>query len=248
MTEEFKGRVVVVTGGNSGIGLETARAFRARGAKVVVTGRDEKTLKGIEGELGGEGVALRSEASSLEDVKRLVEVVRERYGRIDVLFVNAGVAKFAPVSEVSPEFFDETIGINLRGAYFLIREALPLMKEGASIILNGSTVVDLGMPGASVYTASKAALASLAKSLGAELAGQGIRVNVVNPGPIATPIFDRMGVPKEATDQIAEGLRSQVPLKRLGRPEEIASAVLYLAGAEYVTGTELFVDGGMSRL
>jgi NAD(P)-dependent dehydrogenase (short-subunit alcohol dehydrogenase family) len=248
MSRRFQDQVVVVTGGNSGIGLATARAFRAEGAKVVVTGRDEATLEAVGRELAGDGLALRSDASSSEDVEALVRQVRERFGRIDVLFVNAGIAKFAPVDESSEALFDETFDVNVRGAYFLVQKALPLMNAGASIVLNATALVDLGMPGSSIYSASKAALASLGKTLAAELAERGIRVNVVNPGPITTPIFGRLGMTQEAIQQVADSLRSQVPLKRFGEPEDIADAVLYLSGAAFVTGNELFVDGGMSRV
>ncbi len=248
MSHHFKGKVVVVTGGNSGIGLAAARAFAKDGASLVITGRDETTLAAAREELQNGTMALRSDASSLADAEALVAAVSERFGRIDVLFINAGVAKFAPLADSSPELFDETFATNVRGPYFLIQKALPLMHAGSSIVLNGTALVDAGMPTSSVYTASKAALASLGRSLAAELADRGIRVNVVNPGPIATPIFGRMGLPSEVLDQMAEGLRSQVPLKRFGSADEIAHAVVYLAGAGFVTGSELFVDGGMTRL
>jgi NAD(P)-dependent dehydrogenase (short-subunit alcohol dehydrogenase family) len=248
MSQRFENQVVVVTGGNSGIGLATARAFRAEGAAVVVTGRDAKSLAAVGRELGEHGLALRSDAASAQEAEALVARVRERFGRIDVLFVNAGIAKFAPLEGSSEAFFDETFDVNVRGAYFLVQKALPLMPAGSSIVLNATALVELGMPGASVYSASKAALASLGKTLAAELADRGIRVNVVNPGPIATPIYDRMGLPQDAAQQMAESIKGQVPLKRFGQPEDIADAVLYLAGASFVTGNELFVDGGISRV
>lgn len=248
MSRKFENQVVVVTGGNSGIGLATARAFKEGGAKLVVTGRDEKTLADARRELGTEALVVKSDAASLADATTLVAAVREKFGRIDVLFINAGIAKFAGIDDASEELYDETFGINLRGPYFLVQKALSLMGSGSSIIFNATALIDVGMPGASIYSASKSALASLSKTLAAELAERGIRVNVVNPGPITTPIYGRMGMAQEALDGMAESIRQQVPLGRFGEPEDIASAVLYLAGAGFVTGNELFVDGGLSRV
>ena len=248
MSNGFENKVVVITGGNSGIGLATARAFRESGASVVVTGRDEATLQQARRELGDDALVLRIDAASVEAASELVSAVKERHGRIDILFVNAGIAKFAGIEEATEELYDETFGINLRGPYFLIQKALPLMGEGPSILFNATALSDVRLPGASIYAASKAALASLAKTLAAELAGRGIRVNVVNPGPISTPIYGRMGMTDEQLNGMAESIRQQVPLQRFGEPEDIASAVVYLAGARFVTGNELFVDGGFSRV
>ncbi len=248
MTSQFEGKVVLITGGNSGIGLATARAFKAEGARIAITGRDPKTLKTAQEELGRDALVVQSDAASVADAERLVAAVRDRFGRLDVIFINAGVGKFVPFDQSSEELFDETFAINIRGAYFLVQKALPLLGPGSAIVLNATTAIAMGMPGSSIYTASKAALASLARTLAAELAERGIRVNVVNPGPITTPILGRMGLPKEALDQVKESIRVQVPLKRFGDADDIAAAVLYLAGAGYVTGTELFVDGGMSRV
>jgi NAD(P)-dependent dehydrogenase (short-subunit alcohol dehydrogenase family) len=248
MSSRFENKVVVITGGNSGIGLATARAFKDSGASVVVTGRDETTLEQARADLGDDALVLKSDAASVDAASELVAAVKERFGRIDILFVNAGVAKFAGIEEASEELYDQTFGINLRGPYFLIQKSLPLLGEGSSIIFNATALIDVGMPGASIYAASKAALASLAKTLAAELAGRGIRVNVVNPGPISTPIYGRMGMTDEQLNGMSESIRQQVPLQRFGEPEDIASAVLYLAGAHFVTGNELFVDGGFSRV
>ena len=246
MAGRLEGKVALVTGGNSGIGLATAKEFAREGARVVITGRDPRTLDAAAREIGGEVLALRSDAASLSDIDELFAAVGERFGRLDVLFVNAGVAQFAPVEETDEELFDRTMDINFKGAYFTVKKALPLLAEGASVILNTSVVAHVGFPNASVYSASKAALLSLARTLSADLAGRRIRVNAVSPGPVETPIFGRMGLPEE----VKRGFGEQVPLKRLGRPEEIAKAVLFLASADssFLVGTEIVADGGVTGL
>lgn len=240
----LEGKVAVITGGNSGIGLATAREFRREGARVVITGRDARTLAEAARELGGEVLALRSDSANLADIDALFAAVKERFGRVDVLFVNAGVARFAPLEETDEGLFDQTMNINFKGAYFTVQKALPLLSDGASVILNASVGAHVGFPNSSVYSASKAALLSLVRTLSADLAGRGIRVNAVSPGPVETPIFGRMGLAEEA----AKGLGEQVPLKRLGRPEEIARAVLFLASPDssFIVGTEIVADGGVS--
>ncbi|MBV9928915.1 MAG: SDR family oxidoreductase [Acidobacteria bacterium] len=246
MAGKLEGKVAVVTGGNSGIGLATAKEFAREGARVVITGRDRRTLDAAAQEIGGEVLALRSDAASLSDIDELFKAVGDRFGRLDVLFVNAGVAQFASVEETDEEFFDRTMDINFKGAYFTVKGALPLLAEGASVILNTSVVAHVGFPNASVYSASKAALLSLARTLSADLAGRRIRVNAVSPGPVETPIFGRAGLPEEAK----QGFGEQVPLKRLGRPEEIAKAVLFLASQDssFLVGTEIVADGGVIGL
>lgn len=245
---KLEGKVAVVTGGNSGIGLATAKEFRREGARVVITGRDARTLAEAAREIGGDVLALRSDASSLSDTDELFAAVRERYGRVDVLFVNAGVGKFASLEETDEELFDQIMDINFKGAYFTVKKALPLLSEGASVILNTSVVAHVGFPAASVYSASKAALLSLVRTLSADLVGRGVRVNAVSPGPVETPIFGKMGLPSEAVDETKRGFSSQVPLKRFGRPEEIAKAVLFLASSDssFLVGTEILADGGVS--
>lgn len=245
---KLEGKVAVVTGGNSGIGLATAKEFRREGARVVITGRDARTLAEAAREIGGDVLALRSDASSLSDIDGLFDAVRERYGRVDVLFVNAGVGKFAPVEETDEELFDQIMDINFKGAYFTVKKALPLLNDGASVILNTSVVAHVGFPNSSVYSASKAALLSLVRTLSADLVGRGVRVNAVSPGPVETPIFGKMGLPTEAVDETKRGFSAQVPLKRFGRPEEIAKAVLFLASSDssFLVGTEILADGGVS--
>ena len=192
MTQRFEGKIAVITGGNSGIGLATARAFVAEGAKVVILGRSEATLKGAQDELGSGVLAIRADVSRVADISRAMEQIRASFGRIDVLFVNAGIAKFAPLENVTEEMFDETMNTNLKGAYFTVQKAIPLLSNGAAVVLNASISAHAGMPNTSVYAASKAGVLNLAKTLSADLLARGVRVNVISPGPVETPIFDRM--------------------------------------------------------
>lgn len=244
------GKVAVVTGGNSGIGLATAKRFREEGAKVVISGRDQKTLDEAVKTIGGDVVAVRSDVSKLTELDKLYKTVAEKFGKIDVLFANAGIAKFAPVTDSSEALFDETFDVNVKGVYFAIQKALPLLSDGASIIINSSVVNETGAAGASVYAATKAAVRSFARTLTTELVDRNIRVNVVSPGPITTPIFGRTGLPKEAVDEFAREIVNKVPMKRFGRPEEVADAVLFLATPEssYITGVDINVDGGMGQV
>ena len=247
---KLEGKVAVVTGGNSGIGLATAKEFREQGAQVVITGRDQQTLNKAKEEIGGDVLAVRSDTSCLAEIDKLFAAVKEKFGKIDVLFVNAGIGKFAPVEAVTEELFDSIMDINFKGAYFTIQKALPLLNDNASIVLNASINAYIGMPNSSVYAASKAALITLARTLSAELVGRGIRVNVVSPGPVATPILGRMGMPPEVLEETAKSIQAQVPMKRFGRPEEIAKTVLFLASSDssFLLGTEIVADGGMSQL
>ena len=247
---KLEGKVAVITGGNSGIGLATAKEFKEQGAQVIITGRDQQTLDAAKREIGGNVVALRSDTSSLAEIDKLLAVVKEKFGHIDVLFVNAGIGKFAPVDAVTEEFFDSIMDINFKGAYFTIQKALPLLCDNASIILNTSIIAHIGMPNTSVYAASKAALITLARTLSAELVSRGIRVNAISPGPVATPILGRMGMPPEMLEETAKNIQAQVPMKRFGRPEEIAKTVLFLASEDssFLLGTEIVADGGMSEL
>jgi NAD(P)-dependent dehydrogenase (short-subunit alcohol dehydrogenase family) len=248
--DRLKGKVAVVTGGNSGIGLATAKRFQEEGAKVAISGRSKKTLDEAVRTIGNGVVAVQADVAKLADVDKLYAEVSEKLGKIDVLFVNAGVAKFAPLAETSESTYDEQFDINIKGAYFTIQKALPLLNDGASIILNTSVANTKGTAGTSAYSATKAALRSLARTAASELAARGIRVNTVAPGPIVTPIFGRTGLPKEAVDDFAKDIVSKVPMKRFGQPEEVAGAVAFLASqdASYITGVEINVDGGLGQI
>jgi NAD(P)-dependent dehydrogenase (short-subunit alcohol dehydrogenase family) len=248
---KLEGKVAVITGGNSGIGLATAKEFVAQGAHVVISGRDQKTLDEAAREIGNGVLAVRADVARLADIDRLFAEVKAKFGRIDVLFVNAGVGRFTPLEEVTEEIYDSIIDVNLKGAFFTIQKALPLLADGASIVLNTSIAAHIGRPlGTAVYSASKAALLSLARTLSNELVGRNIRVNAVSPGPVATPIFDRLGIPAAALDETRRSIESMVPMKRFGRPEEIAKTALFLASSDssFLLGTEIVADGGMTGL
>jgi NAD(P)-dependent dehydrogenase (short-subunit alcohol dehydrogenase family) len=248
--KRLEGKVAVVTGGNSGIGLAAAKRLQEEGARVAIAGRSKKTLDEAVKTIGNGVVAVQADVSNLADIEKLYAEVSKKLGKIDVLFVNAGVAKFAPFAETSENVYDENFDTNIKGAYFTIQKALPLLNDGASIILNTSVADSTGTPGTSAYSATKAALRSLARTTAAELAGRAIRVNTVAPGPIVTPIFGRTGLPKEAIDEFSKEIATKVPMKRFGQPEEVAGAVAFLASqdASYITGVEINVDGGMGQI
>jgi NAD(P)-dependent dehydrogenase (short-subunit alcohol dehydrogenase family) len=250
MSQKFAGKVALVTGGNSGIGLATALAFAKEGARVVFTGRDQATLDKAAAQFGENVIAVRNDAGSVADGIKLATLLKQRGVMLDAVFINAGVAKLAPFEAVEEEMWDVSFNTNVKGPYFLIKALLPRLNPGAAIVLNGSINAHIGMPNTSVYAASKAALISLAKTLSSELLSKSIRVNVVSPGPVTTHLLDRLGLPAEQLTEVAASIQAQVPLKRFGTPDEIASAVLYLASPDsaYIVGTELVVDGGMSQL
>jgi NAD(P)-dependent dehydrogenase (short-subunit alcohol dehydrogenase family) len=248
--KRLEGKTAVVTGGNSGIGLATAKRFLDEGARVAISGRNQKTLDEAVKTLGDGVLAVRADTAKLGETEKFLTKVVQKFGKIDVLFVNAGVAKFAPLTETPESLFDEQFDINIKGAYFTIQKAVPHLNDGASIILNTSVAGQTGTAGTSAYSATKAALRSLARTTAAELAGRGIRVNTVAPGPIVTPIIERTGLSKEAIDEFSKLLIAQVPMKRFGQPEEVAGAVAFLASqdASYITGVEINVDGGLGQI
>ena len=246
--KRFEGKVAMVTGGNSGIGLAAAKAFAREGAQVAVTGRDEGTLKSAEKEIGSSALAIRADAARIADLDAAMAKVRDQFKRIDALFVNAGIGKFVPFAEVTEAMFDEIVTINLKGAFFTVQKALPLMARGSAVVLNASINAHIGLPGTTVYGATKAAVVNMAKTMSADLAERGIRVNAVSPGPVETPIFGRAGISSEQSRQTKEWLQNQTLVKRMAEPEEIAEAVLYLSSdvSPFVVGTELVIDGGMT--
>lgn len=247
---KLSGKIAVITGGNSGMGLVTAKRFVEEGAHVVITGRREKELREAAELIGRNITTVTGDVSRLEDLDRLYSVVREKHGKIDILFANAGLGQLTPLATVSEATFDHTFDVNVKGLFFTVQKALPLLTNGASIVLNASIVASKGMENFSVYSASKAAVRSFARSWTAELKSRKIRVNAISPGPIETPIFGKMGLTQAQVDQFSEQIVSQVPLGRKGRPEEIASTLVFLASDEssYITGIDLSVDGGMAQV
>ncbi|HTY84245.1 MAG TPA: glucose 1-dehydrogenase [Silvibacterium sp.] len=250
MSKRYEGKVAVITGGNSGIGLATAKLFHDEGAKVAISGRDQKTLDEAAKIVGGDTLAVKADVAKMSDIESFIAQATRKFGKIDALFANAGIAKFAPLDASSEQLFDETFDINVKGLYFTVQKAVPHLKDNAGIVLNASVVAAKGAPATSVYSATKAAVRSLARTFAAELVERGIRVNVVSPGPIYTPILEKSGMPKAGVDQFAENVKSRVPMKRFGTPEEVAHAVLFLASPEasYITGVDLNVDGGFGQL
>jgi NAD(P)-dependent dehydrogenase (short-subunit alcohol dehydrogenase family) len=245
-------RVAVITGGNSGIGLAIAREFKENGAKIAIFGRSQETLEQAAQDLSGDVLVVQGDVRRLEDLDRLFEQTAKTFGEIDVLVANAGIAKFASVESMPEHLFDELSDILFKGVFFTVQKALPYMRDGASIILIGAADSDkLGRIGTSVYSAAKAAVRSLARSMSVELLSRRIRVNVVSPGMTETPIISREGGPPGMTpEQLAAVITSTIPLRRRGRPEEMAKAALFLASddSSYCLGSEILVDGGMTQL
>lgn len=251
MEQKLAGKIALVTGGSSGIGLATARRFIAEGAKVVITGRRQAELDAAVSELGGDALGVRGDVSQLSDLDHLYEMIRERFGRLDILFANAGGGAFVPFGEITEEHFDKYFGINVKGTLFTAQKALPLMSHGGVIVLNGSMVTIKGLPGFSVYAATKAALRSFARTWATDLRGKNIRVNLISPGTVVTPAYkSELGMTDEQIDEFEAQAAMNTPLGRSGTPDEIARAVVFLASddSSYMTGSELFVDGGAAQI
>jgi len=244
----YTGKVALITGGNSGIGLSTAKRLKKEGATVVISGRDAKTLNAAAAEFGF--IAIRADVARLPEIEKMYREAVEKVGKIDVLFANAGIYKASSLAETTEAFFDESVDINFKGLFFTVQKALPYLNDGAAIILNSSTVTSKGWPGIAVYSATKAAVRSLARSFSAELLPRGIRVNTVSPGATFTPIFGRLGLSAAELDATAAALLKMVPIGRFARAEDIAAGVAFLGSSDaaYVIGGELTIDGGLGQL
>lgn len=248
--QRFDDKVIVITGGSSGIGLAAAKKFVKEGASVVIAGRDSKALTSAIGALGGKARSVQVDVTQVSDLDRLFATVRQHYGRVDVLFANAGAAQLVPIEDTTEEVFDLLINTNTRATFFTAQKATPLMANGATIILNTSFFAELGMAGTAVLAASKAAVRSLTRTFAAEFVDRGIRVNSVSPGAIETPIYSKLGMPQEAVEQVAQSLTGQIPMKRFGRADEVANVVAFLASddASYMTGCDIPIDGGLTQI
>jgi NAD(P)-dependent dehydrogenase (short-subunit alcohol dehydrogenase family) len=247
---KHEGKIAVITGGNSGIGLATAQRLANEGAYVFITGRRQSELDAAVKLIGKNVTAVQGDVANLADLDRLYAAIKQQKGRIDILFANAGLGDFAPLGSITEAHYDKTFDVNVKGVLFTVQKALPLLVDGGSVILNASIVSIKGMVAFSVYSATKAALRSFARSWTVDLKDRKIRVNVVSPGPIETPAIDRLGQIVGDTAQLKAGLISGVPMGRMGTSDEIAKTVSFLASddASFITGIELFVDGGMAQI
>lgn len=251
---EYKGRLegktAVITGGNSGIGLATAKLFKEQGAKVIITARSQSSYDVAKTEYADHFDIIKADVTKLSEIKDMAAAVKKKYGTIDILFANAGVAYFGPLSEVTEEFFDSQFNTNVKGLLFSVQQFVPLLNKGGSVILTTSGVNTKGMVGSSVYSATKAAVRSFARTLSAELVPQGIRVNALSPGPVDTPIFAKTGMSEEMLKGMSEQIIAGVPLGRFGQAEEMATVALFLGSddSSFVLGSELVADGGYSQI
>ena len=248
--KRLEGKVAVVTGGNSGIGLATARRFAEEGAHVFITGRRQAELDAAVKQIGRQATGVQGDVAKLTDLDRLYAAVKQQQGRIDILFANAGGGTLAPLGAITEEHFDKTFGVNVKGLLFTVQKALPLFRDGGSIILNASITASKGMEAFSVYSATKAAVRSFARCWTVDLKNRRIRVNAISPGPIDTPGYKNLGLTEEQMEEFKKNVVTAVPMGRMGDPDEIAKAALFLASddSSYVTGIELFVDGGMAQI
>lgn len=250
MGNKLEGKIAVITGGNSGIGLATAKRFVSEGAYVFISGRRQKELDSAVSEIGKNVIGIQGDVSNLADLDRLYDVVKDQKGHLDILFANAGIAQFAPLGEISEEHFDKIFGINVKGLLFTVQKALPIFQDNGSIILNASIGSSKGFEESSVYSATKAAVRSFARTWTADLKRRKIRVNAISPGPINTPIFSNLLQNEEQSEQFKKNIVNTVPMGRMGSPDEIAKVVSFLASndSSYITGIELFIDGGLAQI
>lgn len=242
----LQGKRTLITGGTSGIGLETAKQFLAEGARVVITGVNPDSIAKAKAEFASEVLVLRADSASVTAQKELAQAIKDHYGQLDVAFLNAGVSVWVPIEEWTEEMFDRSFDINVKGPYFLIQSLLPVFAKPASVVLNTSINAHVGAARSSVYAATKAAFLNLSKTLSSELLGRGVRFNAVSPGPVDTPLYDKLGIPATYREQVNKEIAATVPFGRFGTPEEVAKAVLYLASEEskWTIGSEIIVDGG----
>jgi NAD(P)-dependent dehydrogenase (short-subunit alcohol dehydrogenase family) len=248
--QKLSGKTALITGGNSGIGLATAKLFLEQGARVAITGRNAPALAQANQTLGGDALTLQCDASKVSDIEEAMATIKARWGQIDVLVVNAAIAGPAPFEAVTEAHFDELSAVNFKGVFFTVQKALPLLSAKASVIVTTSISNQMGSPNFSVYAACKAALRSLVQTLGLELIGRGVRVNAISPGPITTPMWGKFGLPDDAAQAVRDDVQRKSPIKRFGEPDEVARVALFLASDEssYIVGQEIVVDGGMSLL
>lgn len=246
----LEGKTALITGGTTGIGRATAELFIRHGARVAITGQDAQRVADAAAALGPQAIGVRADVGNAADMEALARRLKSEFGQLDIVFANAGIAKPRPLNEVDEAHIDEQLNVNVKGVLYTVQKMLPLLRRPASIVLTASTVAELGTAGMSVYAATKAAVRSLARSLSAELAPQGVRVNVVSPGPIETPIFGKLGLPDAAVQAWAGEITAKVPLGRFGQPDEVAKAVLFLASddSSYMLGENILVDGGMATI
>ncbi len=248
--KKLEGKIALITGGNSGIGLATAKQFVAEGAYVYITGRRQVELDAAVEAIGKNVTAVQSDVSNLADLDRLFATIKQELGHLDIIFANAGGGQIAPLGAITEEHFDKTFNINVKGLLFTVQKALPLLPEGASIILNASISSIKGTPAFSVYSATKAAVRSFARNWTLDLRERKIRVNVISPGVVPTPGYDHLGLNDQQLQEFVDSQVSAIPLGRVGTPDEIAKAVVFLASddSSFVNGIELFVDGGMAQI
>lgn len=250
MSQKMNDKVAIITGGSSGIGLAIAKRFAQEGARVAITGRNQKTIDQAIAEIGPNGLGIQGDVSKLDDLTRIYQTVADHFGKVDTLIVNAGVYVLAPLADFTEEQFDQVSDINFKGAFFSVQKALPVLKDRASVVLVSSTVNNKGIPNHAAYSATKAAVRSLARSFSAELLDRKIRVNVLTPGPVDTPVFASVTDSAEGAAAMKEAMGNFTPVKRVAEPEELAAAALYLASDDsaFMLGAELLLDGGLREL